>query len=85
MPGVKVKAMNATKRIRSGLAAIALGGALILGGCGEDDVNNARDDLQQEAEDFTQGIPDEAQDARQQAEDAADQIQQQIDELEGGN
>ena len=79
--------MNATKRSRAGLAAIALAGALILGGCGEEDVEGARDDIQREAEDFTQGIPEDARDVQQQAEDAAQDVQDQIDDLtnDGGN
>ena len=77
--------MSKRNRFRGALAAAGICGAVILGGCGEDDVNDARDDIQRQAEDFTQGIPQEAQDAQQQAEDAAQEIQDQIDALEGGN
>jgi hypothetical protein len=79
--------MTGAKRLRGALAAIALAGALVLGGCGEDDINNAQDDIQREAEDFTQGIPEDARDVQQQAEDAAQDVQDQIDDLtnDGGN
>ena len=77
--------MSNGRKSLGALAAFAVGGALLLGACGEDDVNDARDDIQREAEDFTQGIPQEAQDAQQQAEDAAQDLQDQIDALDGGN
>lgn len=81
----KVKPMNDGRIFRGVLAALAVCGAVILGGCGEDNVNDARDDIQRQAEDFTQGIPDQAQDAQEQAEGAAQDVQDQIDALEGGN
>ena len=77
--------MNVRVRLRALLAAFAVTGAVILGGCGEEDVNNARDDVQRQAEDFTQGIPGQAEDVQQQAEDAAQDVQDQIDALDGGN
>lgn len=75
--------MTSARQIRGVLAALGVGGALILGGCGEDDLNDARDDVERQAEDFTQGIPDQAEDVQQQAEDAAQDVQDQIDALEG--
>jgi hypothetical protein len=78
--------MSSPKRSRRALtavAALAAGGALMIGGCGTNDVSGAQQDLQQGAEDFTQGIPAQARDARQQAEDAAQQLQDQLDATEG--
>lgn len=76
-------------RPRAILAVFAVTGAVLIGGCGEEDadnaINGAQDQIQREAEELTDGLPDQARDARQQAEDAAAQAQQQIEDLTNGD
>ncbi len=72
-------------RLKSIIAVCAVTGSVLVGGCGEEDadnaINGAQDQLQREAEELTDGLPDQARDAREQAEEAADRARQQIDDL----
>ena len=76
--------MTCRKKSRGVLAVAAVAGAMLLGGCGSDTLNQAQDDVQQEATNYVQGMPGQALDARQQAEDAANQLQQQLDGITNG-
>ena len=74
--------MSRLQRFPGVLAALAVAGAVFLGGCGEEDaVNEAQDEIERQAEDLTQGIPDDARDVQQQVDDATDQVQDQIDDI----